>query len=130
MKPSYIVDTSVWISFFKGIECEQVEKLAHLLESDQPIYLCPTIIQEILQGMTSDKQFREIREYLLAFQILDDDPLTMAINTAALYRTLRKKGIKIRKSNDFLIAQYAIKHKLQILHQDRDFDLILENIQY
>jgi len=129
MTQSYIVDTSVWISFFKGNESDKVQKLVHLLENEWPVYLCPTIIQEILQGITSDKQFREIREYLLAFQILDDDPLTTAIDAASLYRALRKKGITIRKSNDCLIAQYAIKHKLRILHQDRDFDLILENIQ-
>ena len=129
MNEALLVDTSVWIDFFKGEEHQRVKTLIHYLENDLPIDLCPTIVQEILQGITSDKQFKEIKEYLLAFPVLDDDPLTMAIEAASLYRELRKKGVTIRKSNDCLIAAYAIKHKLQVLHQDRDFDLILSNIK-
>jgi predicted nucleic acid-binding protein len=122
-----LADTSVWINFFKGIESKEVRILTKYIEHDDPIFLCPTIVQEVLQGIPNDKQFKEIKEYLLAFQILDDDGLEMAISSANLYRSLRKKGITIRKSNDCLIAQYAINHSLHVLHQDRDFDLIIEN---
>ena len=127
MKGPILADTSVWINFFKGIDSKEVSILTQYIENDDPIFLCPTIIQEILQGISNDNQFREIKEYLLAFSILDDDGLDMAISSAILYRSLRKKGITIRKSNDCLIAQYAINHSLHVLHQDRDFDLIIEN---
>ncbi len=126
MKP-IIVDTSVWIEFFKGSKSEPVETLSNCIESDDPVYLCPTIVQEILQGIVSDKQFSQVKEYLLAFNILIDDPIMMSVEAAQLYRSLRKKGITIRKSNDCLIAQYAIKHSLDILHLDRDFDMIFKN---
>ena len=127
MNTSIIADTSVWINFFKGVESDEVNELVRFIENDQPIYLCPTIVQEVLQGITNDRQFKEIKEYLLAFPILNDDALEMAISAASLYRTLRKKGITIRKSNDCLIAQYVIKYSLSVLHQDRDFDLMLKN---
>ena len=127
MNTSIIADTSVWINFFKGVESDEVNELVRFIENDQPIYLCPTIVQEVLQGITNDRQFKEIKEYLLAFPILNYDALEMAISAASLYRTLRKKGITIRKSNDCLIAQYAIKYSLSVLHQDRDFDLMLKN---
>ena len=127
MKGPLLADTSVWINFFKGIESKEVTILTKYIENDNPIFLCPTIVQEVLQGINSDKQFREIKKYLLAFNILNDDGLEMAISAAILYRSLRKKGITIRKSNDCLIAQYAINHSLHVLHQDRDFDLIIEN---
>jgi predicted nucleic acid-binding protein len=123
-----VADTSVWINFFKGIESEEVSLLTRYIQEDAPIYLCPTIIQEILQGIQNDKQFKEIKAYLLAFNILNDDGIEMAVSAANLYRTLRKKGVTIRKSNDCLIAQYAIKYQLKVLHQDRDFDLILDNV--
>ena len=122
-----LADTSVWINFFKGIESKEVRILTTYIENDDPIFLCPTIVQEVLQGIPNDRQFKEIKEYLLAFPLLDDDGLEMAISSANLYRSLRKKGITIRKSNDCLIAQYAINHSLHVLHQDRDFDLIIEN---
>jgi predicted nucleic acid-binding protein len=127
MKGPLLADTSVWINFFKGNESKEVTILTKYIENDGPIFLCPTIVQEILQGINNDKQFREIKKYLLAFNILNDDGLEMAISAANLYRSLRKKGITIRKSNDCLIAQYAINHSLHVLHQDRDFDLIIEN---
>jgi predicted nucleic acid-binding protein len=38
-----------------------------------------------------------------------------------IYRTLRKKGITIRKSIDCLIAAYAIIGKIYLLHKDNDF---------
>ena len=128
MKDPVMVDTSIWINFFKGIDCQEVTLLTNYLENDGPIFLCPTIIQEVLQGISNDKQFAKIKEYLLAFKILNDDGIEMAISAANLYRSLRKKGITIRKSNDCLIAQYAIKHSINVLHQDRDFDLIIRNL--
>jgi len=126
MKGPIIADTSVWINFFKGVDSNEVQELIDYIENDLPVYLCPIIVQEVLQGINYDKQFKEVLSSLLAFSFLDDDGLEMAISAANLYRSLRKKGITIRKSNDCLIAQYAIKHSLQVLHQDRDFDLILE----
>lgn len=127
MNSPIIADTSVWINFFKGVDTKEVQELIGYIENDHLIFLCPTIIQEVLQGIVTDKQFREVQASLMAFNILHDDGLEMAIAAANLYRSLRKKGITIRKINDCLIAQYAIKHSLNILHQDRDFDLILEN---
>jgi predicted nucleic acid-binding protein len=127
MKEPILADTSVWINFLKGMESEEVAILTEYIREGDTVHLCPGIIQEILQGITDDQQFNEIREYLLAFDILNDDGVEMAIGAANLYRSLRKKGITIRKSNDCLIARYAIKHNVTVLHQDRDFDLIFQN---
>ncbi len=127
MNGPVLADTSVWINFFNGVDSKEVEVLIRYIENDWPVYLCPTIIQEVLQGINNDNQFKEVLASLLAFNILNDDGVEMAVSAANLYRWLRKRGITIRKSNDCLIAQYAIKHSLQVLHQDRDFDLIMEN---
>lgn len=127
MKEPIIVDTSVWIDFFRGRNTDQVKVLTEYIENDYPIYLCPTIIQEILQGIVNDNEFLTIKEYIMAFNILNDDAIQLAVSAAALYRMLRKKGITIRKSNDCLIAQYAINYTLNILHTDRDFDMIIEH---
>lgn len=68
-----IADTNVWIHFFKGNNTDQVRTLSEYNENDYPVYLCPTIIQEILQGVVKDKQYKEIKDYLFAFTILNDD---------------------------------------------------------
>lgn len=127
MREPVLVDTSVWIDFFNGTETEQVKTLVSYLQEDEPLYLCPTIIQEILQGITNDNQCKKIKDYLMCFNVLNDDSLESAFGAVKIYRELRKKGITIRKSNDCLIAQYAFKYNLQMLHSDRDFDMILEH---
>ena len=122
-----IVDTSVWIDFFKGVDNSEVNILSQYLKNDDPIFLCPPIIQEILQGISSDKEYIQLKDYLLSISIVNDDALEAALGAASIYRALRKKGVSIRKSNDCLIAYYALKYSLKILHRDRDFDKIIEH---
>ncbi len=43
---------------------------------------------------------------------------------ADIYRSLRRKGITVRKSVDCMIAAVAIEFDLPLLHNDRDFDPI------
>jgi predicted nucleic acid-binding protein len=126
MSDPILIDTSVWIDFFNGIESDQTKIFTDYLENDWPIFICPVIIQEILQGIKSEKEFKQIKDYLFALNVLNDDSVESALGAANLYRKLRVKGITIRKSNDCLIAYYAIKYSLKILHKDRDFDNILK----
>jgi predicted nucleic acid-binding protein len=121
-----LVDTSVWIDFFNGTDTGQVTKLVTYIQDDEPLYLCPTIIQEVLQGIADGNQCKKIKDYLMCFNVLNDDSLESALGAVKIYRKLRKKGISIRKSNDCLIAQYAFKYNLKILHKDRDFDMIIK----
>jgi len=46
------------------------------------------------------------------------------LRAAELYKSLRKKGITIRKPVDCMIASVAIEYDIQLLHNDRDFDHI------
>jgi predicted nucleic acid-binding protein len=47
--------------------------------------------------------------------------MTVADHAIDLYRSLRKKGITIRKPYDYLIASYAILEDIYLLHNDSDF---------
>jgi predicted nucleic acid-binding protein len=118
---SLIVDTSVWIDCFRGVQNSQTKLVADLLSNTNSISITPTILQEALQGIREDGQFARVRENLLACVVLRLDPVEAAIEAAQLYRTLRKKGVTIRKPNDCLIAQYALFYDLPILHHDSDF---------
>jgi predicted nucleic acid-binding protein len=119
-----IVDTSVWVDFLNGSVNFQSQKLKQLIKDDEPVYLLPVIIQEILQGIRSDANFENILNILDGFPVITFDPIQAAIGAARLYRDLREKGITIRKSNDCLIAYVAIMTDSEILYKDRDFDLI------
>ena len=99
------------------------------LQKDLPVYICPVIIQEVLQGIKNDLQFKKVKNSFLALPVLTEDPVEAAIGAAEIYRQLRKKGITIRKSNDCLIAWYALENTIQVVHRERDFDMIFKNIK-
>jgi predicted nucleic acid-binding protein len=120
-----IVDTSVWIDFFNGKDTDNVKTFCKYLENDYPLFVCPIIVQEVLQGIKSDEEFKQVKDSLFALNVLNLDSIEVALGAADIYRKLRQKGITIRKSNDCLIAYYAVKFSLKILHNDRDFDNML-----
>lgn len=119
-----LVDTSVWIDFFNGKVNPATNLLTELLEEDSEIFTSPVIIQEILQGIKSDKDHDILKEKLFSLNILSIDPIEAALGASDLYRELRKKGITIRETNDILIAFHCIYCNIPILHKDRDFGLI------
>lgn len=121
-----LVDTSVWIDFFNGEDSEQSLVLQKLIGSGE-VYLCPTVYQEILQGIKDDAKFADIKRILGFFDIIQVDFPLLQDTAIDLYRSLRKKGITIRKANDCLIASYALLYNLSVLHKDRDFSFICEN---
>lgn len=127
MSKGYLFDTSVWIDFFSGKESDETLLLTKHLEEDLPIYICPVILQEVLQVIKNDKEYLKIKDSFLALDILNENQVEAAIGAADIYRKLRKKGVTIRKSNDCLIAWFALKNSLDIVHNDRDFKIILEN---
>ena len=78
----------------------------------------------IVQGIRDDKQYRHIRDIFSYLTTLQLPRIQAAVGAADLYRSLRKKGLSIRKSNDCLIAYYAIEFSIPLVHLDNDFDLI------
>jgi predicted nucleic acid-binding protein len=119
-----IFDTSVWTDFLRNKSTPASDLLADYIEQNDQILLVPTILQEILQGIREDTQYHHIKEILSYFSVLQMSPVQAASGAAELYRALRKKGLTIRKSNDCLIAFYAIEFSTMLVHSDNDFDLI------
>ena len=123
-----IVDTSVWVDAFREVRSKQTELVIAYTVADRRIYVTPTIIQEVLQGVRTDDRYAIVKEGMLAQSLLKLDPVEAAIGAADLYRSLRKKGVTIRKPNDCLIAHYAIFYDMPILHNDVDFDQIAHHM--
>jgi predicted nucleic acid-binding protein len=117
-----LVDSSVWIDCFnpKVLTPEKL-LLEQLISNDYPIFLCPVIYQEVLQGIKEEKPFRETKLILQQYRMINADLMHVTNYAVDLYRHLRKKGITIRKSVDCLIASYAILSNMHILHNDNDF---------
>ena len=124
MKEKVLIDTSVWIDFLNGRDTLGRVAVRHFIASGAKIYLCPTILQEVLQGIRNDRDYIKVQLSLMSFTMLEINPVDAAIKAADLYRDLRKKGLTVRKSHDCLIAIHAILYNLPLLHNDKDFDSI------
>jgi predicted nucleic acid-binding protein len=119
-----LADTSVWIDLFNDAATKEADQLQKYIETDYPVYLCAVILQEILQGLNSDKDYKVVKDLLLSYPFLETKSVEFAVGAAELYRRLKKEGVTIRKSNDCLIAYHAIFYNLPVLHRDRDFSII------
>ena len=124
MNEPLLFDTSVWIDFLNKKRGPGADLSEQYILSDDQIYLTPTILQEILQGIRDDAKYEQTKDTLAYFNVLDLPPVQAAIGAAELYRALRKKGATIRKSNDCLIAYYALEFSITLVHNDSDFDQI------
>lgn len=78
------------------------------------------ILFELLQGVKSGEEFHRLREHLSS---LHQFPVTSSdwLKAAQWAHRLRSRGLKA-KTIDFLIAYKAMRHRLVLLHADRDFD--------
>jgi hypothetical protein len=116
-----IVDTSVWVDYFNGIENPQTEFLNTILDKT-PILIGDLILTEVLQGFRHDPDFERVRRALGKFTQINMVDTELAIQSARNYRLLRQKGITVRKTIDSLIATYCIENEHELLHNDNDFD--------
>ena len=115
-----LVDSSVWIDYFSGIDSVQSNKLDDVL-GRVPVAIGDLILTEVLQGFRHDKDYRAARrvfEDVAVFELLGTQ---MAIKSADNFRALRKRGITIRKTADVIIATFCIEQKLPLLFSDKDF---------
>ncbi len=122
-----LVDSSVWIDYFRGVASPQAEKLESLLGAE-PIATGDLILTEVLQGFVSDRDFNQGRKLLTSLVIVDLGGQNMAIQAAKNFRVLRSLGITVRKTIDTVIATRCIESGLQLLYSDRDFDPFVEHL--
>lgn len=115
-----LVDSSVWIDFFCGNDTPEAEALDRTLGA-RPIAVGDLILTEVLQGFRNDKDYRtakDLMESLIVFDLLGRE---MAVRSARNFRTLRKKGLTIRKTADVIIASFCIDREIPLLFSDKDF---------
>ena len=116
-----LVDTTVWIDFFNGRSSPEVRELERLLRQGEVICTCGVILAEVLQGIRDDADYRRTLARFDAFLFLPMNRQAF-LKAADIYRSLRRRGVTIRKPVDCMIAAVAMEHDLPLLHHERDFD--------
>ncbi len=122
-----LVDTSVWIDYLRGARTGQTETLDRLLQGEGPL-LGDLILAEVLQGCYTDRDFARTKSALDNLRLIEICGGEIAVKAAQNYRTLRKRGITVRKTIDTLIATRCIVDNIPLLYSDRDFDPFVEHL--
>ncbi len=122
-----LVDSSVWIDYFRGTATPQAEKLDSLLGSE-PIATGDLILTEVLQGFVSDRDFNQAKKLMTSLMIVDLAGQGIAIQAARNFRVLRSLGVTVRKTIDTVIATRCMESGLPLLYSDRDFDPFVEHL--
>ena len=122
-----LVDSSVWIDYFRGSITAQTEKLDQLLGSE-PLAIGDLILTEVLQGFDDEGQFDLVWKMLTALTVVELGGEEVAVQAARNFRKLRNLGVTVRKTIDTVIATRCIESGYDLLHSDRDFDPFVNHL--
>lgn len=116
-----LVDSSVWIDYFRGTITPETETLDALLGSE-PIATGDLILTEVLQGFGSNREFNQAKRLLTSLEVVELGGQEIAIQAAKNFRDLRARGISVCKTIDTVIATRCIESDFALLFSDRDFE--------
>jgi predicted nucleic acid-binding protein len=115
-----VVDSSVWIDFLNGRNVPHVRRL-HTLLGVEEIVVGDLMLCEVLQGLGSERAAQEVETLLRRFEIVPMAGEAIAIAAAGNFRSLRRRGVTVRKTIDLLIGTWCIHNRGPLLHNDSDF---------
>lgn len=117
-----LVDTSVWIDFFKGHLKPTVREGLEVVLDREQVAITDVILHEILVGSPSKKEFEHLNDLLSPLEVLYLKPdQSDGFNQFAW--NLRLQGLK-GSYTDTTIAFLGVAHKYPILSFDKYFKLL------
>lgn len=112
-----IVDTSVWVDFFRGRDRKLVKELTYLLDDDR-VALASPIRLELLTG-ASNRELPHLRRLLSALPLLVPGPSLWGM-LETWVTVARAQGERVG-AFDLLIAGVTHEHEAWVWSLDDDF---------
>lgn len=119
-----LLDSSAWIAYLRDRPRPVADDVQRLLDDRfHEVHLCDPVSMELLAGARGNELAR-------VDQLVNGLPtaaLQAAVDfrsAAGLFQAARTEGETIRSLVDCLIAAVAIRHGAQVVHRDRDFDVL------
>ncbi len=120
-----LVDTSVWIEFFRKKE-PYYSRVLKLIDEDR-ICCLGMVLAELIQGAKSSKEIKVLKDFTLVFSFLEESRQTWE-KAGELSFSLRKSGQQVGLS-DCYIAVAAHNEKAGILTMDNHFKAITKCLE-
>jgi predicted nucleic acid-binding protein len=118
-----LVDSSVWIDFFRGGHSAPSLVLAQCLgDSSREVGMPDLVLFEVMRGFRESRPMREAQALMSALPQVEIGGAENALQAAEHYRRLRAMGRTVRSPIDILLASYCMAHGHVLLHRDADFE--------
>lgn len=118
MRDKILIDTSVWIAYFKASATALVERVDDILTAAE-ICVPKVVIAELMQGAKSDQEVAVIGEFIGAFTIIDQHDETWE-KAGRLSFQMKRKGITVHLV-DCYIAVIADENRCGLFTLDKHF---------
>jgi predicted nucleic acid-binding protein len=115
-----VVDSSVWIDFFRGKLAEESKFLSYLIRQGADLAYTGVILTEVLMGFKKEEDLKVAKGLFQNLIYLESNAETY-IQASEIYRKARKHGITIRSTIDCIIAAIVLQHGSTLLENDKDF---------
>ncbi len=124
MNEKYMIDSSIWIRYFRDRNYELTPLIKELMERDA-VYINGIIQTELLKGAKSEKNYRTLKNSFNGLHFLEiDKSLFDSISDAAF--KLRRKGITVPMT-DLIIGIQCVENNLILIEEDKHFKFIKEH---
>src|SRR4030042_6226380 len=116
-----LIDTSVWINYFKGADAQLNDVVDDIL-TEAGIVIPKVGMAELLQGAKTEKEISVIEEFMGAFHVIDQTEDTW-LKAGKLAFQMKRKGTNVHLT-DCYIAVLATEYDCMILYLDEHFSTI------
>ena len=121
-----LVDSSVWISYFRNLDSGKVVLLEGFLDHDR-VAICGIIEAELFLGTKNKKTEKLLKDVLSKVErIYEDSSLWYQVGRGGAI--LRAKGVTVPLS-DLIIATQALAYNIPLLHDDKHFEMISKHLK-
>jgi predicted nucleic acid-binding protein len=117
-----VVDSSVWIDFFRNLANDATAALEQLLSDGEVRIVVPDLVLfEVMRGFRYEDEYSDALALLQGLHIEPACTPEIALRAAQHYRSLREQGVTVASSIDVLLATFCIERGYTLLHRDRDY---------
>lgn len=121
-----LVDSSVWLDYFRGVRSPQTDALDRLL-GQAPLLVADLTFEEVLHGLPDERHRRLAADALRKFWIVEIHGFALAEASAAHGHALRARGLDPDPAA-CRIATYCIENGFALLHDDEEYGPFEEHL--
>ncbi len=122
-----LVDSSVWIAYFRGDASPRTD-LLHELLGYGPLVTADLVLAELFRGFPADEDLERVRAALALFPHYEIGGKDLALASAGFARVLAAKKAKVPPLAQRLIATWCIQQNVALLHADPAYEAFEQNL--